>query len=291
MTRSTDRTNSTQALDVGQQPPVAPSVLAVGCWSTGEFGVTFDQLEGSAEWPVAGSVPEAIDLLTACPRAPEIALIAVARPNDYPDDQLFELQQAAPLLRLVVVAGTWCEGELRTGQPPAGFLRLYWHELPSWWRAAVETTRRGAAPPWSSPLPDRFAGPPFPELAPAVDRRRLIVDASDPHVWETLEAVFTPLGWSVQWQPRRRPDRWMDRDDRLPTAGLFDGSQLDADEAAELAAFCRRMAPFEAPVVVLLDYPRREHQRKIRELGATGLLGKPYRVEALAALLDEALTP
>lgn len=266
-----------------------PTVLVVGPWSSGEFATTLRQLAGSVEWPAAATVTAAIETVAACQTPPEIALIAVARPNDCHDAELYELQQAAPLMRLVVVAGSWCEGELRTGQPPRGFLRLYWHELPSWWNAAMQTVQRGGTPPWSATLPDHFAGPLFAETTPQLDSpRRLIVDAGDHLVHETIESIFTPLGWAVEWQPRRRPDRWTEYRDGLPTAGLFDGSQLDPKESDQLSAFCKRMAAAGASVVTLLDYPRREHQQKIRALGATALLGKPYRVEALAALLAEA---
>ena len=269
--------------------PATPSVVAVGPWSIGEFAVTWGTLQRSERLAIAADVDEAIAQIDGAPTPPEIALIAVPRPNEFSDEDLLRLQQAAPLLRLVVVAGPWCAGELRTGTPPTGLIRLYWHELPAWWNAALETVRRGGIPPWSAPLPDRFAGAPFshstaPNNSP---RRRLVVNAADVGVYETMHSVWTPAGWTVEWLPRRRPGRWDNARVEIPTAGLFDGSQLDAEEARQLEAFCSQMATHDASVVTLLDFPRREHLALVQAAGGATLLGKPYRLEALATLLDE----
>ncbi len=62
-----------------------------------------------------------------------------------------ELRQAAPIARLIEVAGVWCEGEPASGRPLQGVHRVYWHEFPWRLRSALKRRRSGALDQWSLP--------------------------------------------------------------------------------------------------------------------------------------------
>ncbi len=69
------------------------------------------------------------------------------------------------------------------------------------------------------------------------------------------------------------------------------GGQLDSREEGELADF-RNWLPSDVPLVVLLDYPRRDRVEQAMRLGATSVLGKPWRLEQLAScLLHQSIVP
>jgi AmiR/NasT family two-component response regulator len=44
-----------------------------------------------------------------------------------------------------------------------------------------------------------------------------------------------------------------------------------------LAQFCERIADDAGPVVALLDFPRHDRVERARQLGATAVLGMPWR--------------
>jgi hypothetical protein len=202
-----------------------------------------------------------------------------------------QLRRLAPLTRLVVVAGSWCEGEFRTGRPLTGVIRLYWYEFATWWRAALRRLEGGESPPWSVPLTDARAGQaihlqpsrtnnPHGRGAPA---RWLAIDATDYAAFETLSGGLTGLGWNCVWQPRHRLnlDNALANGGEAPVAGIWDGGQLSAAEWKSLAAFCGRLQHYNAPVVALLDFPRVEHIERTKSAGAVALMAKPYQLSLL----------
>ncbi|HYO24416.1 MAG TPA: hypothetical protein VEQ85_05650 [Lacipirellulaceae bacterium] len=249
-----------------------PTAWLAGAWRQGEFAaIRAELLPGDeALRGAAGSAPQEYGLpqLEAALRVrgalpPESFLVAQQRPGSISQALVDRLQAAAPLARIVIVAGTWCEGELRTGTPLVGAARLYWYEFLPWWRR--ELLRREARPATPAPHP----------LAGVV----LAVDAVDVAVYETALAALSPYGCELLWAPRGRGPVG------TATLGLWDGGQGDPAELASLGEFCQRLAPAGGRVVALLDFPRVEHVAAIRAAGAAALLGKPYDLTNLLDVL------
>lgn len=287
--------------------PRLPTLVAIGPWDHAEFAALRAEVDPHGEWGAIGSLDAITETMTGgseetldeknaaatipfVPLPPELVLLAQPRPDSTLPAQLERLRTAAPLVRVVVVAGTWCEGELRTGAPPAGVVRLYWYEFAAWWRAAISIYQAGGAPPWSEPLDDVRAGQattPVRSRLPVADgngpaeRGAVAVDAVDFAVFETLAAALAPYGWRCDWQPRHRPEL---NDGGEYAAAIWDGGQLSEGELASLAAFAGRVRESSpaAPVIVLLDFPRVEHLQVARDAGASAVLGKPYQVTQLA---------
>lgn len=276
-------------------PPSPPPLVAVGPWDRGEFAALRAELDPNREWPTVATLSALIERLSSsdvAATAAEIILLAQPTPGENHQPAIETLRMLAPLMRIVCVAGSWCEGELRTGRPPDGVVRLYWYEFSSWWRAVNEAAAAGRTPAWSEPLDDPRSGQqtPLSEAAAARSRassdspRLLAVDAADFAVFETLAAVLAPFGWQCEWRPRGR--RHENSSAATFDAAIWDGGQL-ADR--EVAAFCTFAATIHAaspaaPVIALLDFPRVEHLAAVQNAGAAALLAKPYQ---LAQLVNE----
>lgn len=288
-------------------PPRQPTLVAVGPWDHAEFAALRDEVDPHAEWGAIDSLAALAESLIGdregtnaeknaaatipfVPLPPELVLLAQPRPDATLAAQVERLREVAPLARVIVIAGTWCEGELRTGAPPAGVVRLYWYDFAAWWRAALGAYQAGGAPAWSEPLDDVRAGqattPVYPRLSNAdgngsTERGAIAVDAVDFAVFETLAAALAPYGWRSEWQPRHRPE--LHREGNY-AAAIWDGGQLSDGELAALAAFAERVRESNptAAVIVLLDFPRVEHLPAARAAGASVVLGKPYQVTQLA---------
>lgn len=284
-------------------PTRSPTLVAVGPWDQAEFPALRAELDPQRQWPTVATLEDltaniaddasdgAAATIPSVPLPPELVLLAQPRPGTSDQAQLETLRSLAPLTRVVIIAGTWCEGELRTGQPSTGVVRLYWYEFAPWWRAAVAEWQTNQTPVWSEPLDDVRAGQQttiikLRERDHVVPSKAAIiaVDAIDFALFETLAAVLAPYGWRCEWQPRHRPELVQPTQ---PVAAIWDGGQLSDGELASLVSFAARVHDGNAvaPVIVLLDFPRVEHLEAARA-GAAVVLGKPYRIAHLANELD-----
>ena len=274
----------------------SPKLIAAGAWQDAEFAFVRAEIDAVQTWQAVPTLRAAVDHIAAADDPPEILLLAQTHPGADDQAEVERLRQLAPLTRVIVVAGSLCEGELRTGRPLTGVVRIYWYEFAAWWRAALERLAGGETPPWAEPLTDLRAGHSIrlrptstePRTNPDGELRVLAIDTTDYSTFDALSAGLTPLGWQCVWRPRHRPalNGQPAAAHQSPTAALWDGSQLDAEELTNLTVFCRRHNELHAPVVALLDFPRTEHTVQIQSAGAAALLAKPYQL----ALLHNELT-
>jgi hypothetical protein len=255
---------------------VRTQALAVGPWHTAEFTAATSGVTELQSCPRVATIDTACELLAAAEVAPELILLAQPLPGGVRQQDVDRLQRLAPLARVVIVAWSWCEGELRTGNPPVGALRLYWYELAPWWQAAERRLAAGLCPAWSAPLDHPQAGR-F-TVDGTVGKLTLpspvAVHADDFTVFESLAEVLVAYGAHAIWT-RGEATRGVQ-------AGIWDGGQLRGRERQRLGSFCRQIA---GPVVALLDFPRVEHIAEAREAGAAAVFAKPYIVEELIARL------
>jgi len=258
-----------------------PQVLAIGPWHEREFAAALTDIPVSRDWPAVtntvANIDSACDALTHSEQLPELIFLAQPLPGYYLQADIDRLQQLVPLTRLVIVAGTWCEGELRTGTPPTGAIRLYWYELSTWWQAALRRLDASLCPLWSLPLDHAQAGRCSTEThkqAPTKLETTIRIDAADFAVYETLVASLRTFGITCYHEKTNSTC--------TPTAGIWDGGQLSERELQRLTSFCRQVA---GPVVALLDFPRVEHYQQAQSAGAAAVMAKPYILEELVGAL------
>jgi hypothetical protein len=253
-------------------------------------------IEGRVDHPDFG---EAIELLRAgatlvkCDEhPPELTIIAQRHPGEISHAHVDLLRRRAPLSGFVALLGSWCEGETRTGKPWPGIARLYWHEFPAWWRRQLALRAAGGCPDWTRAVDFGFrisdCGLIDSEIRTphsAIRNRCAGVILLRTSTRETCAAIADALqraGFATVWQPAGR--RWPVV--QGAAAGIWDGGQLDEHEAGDLAGFCRSLAGDHAPVIALLNFPRRDRVEYALSLGAASVLGKPWLNTELVATIN-----
>jgi hypothetical protein len=247
--------------------PQRALVLAIGPWHRGEFAIARDQIADGEAWCAVGDCETASELLARDELLVDFILLAQTLPGVYLQAEIDVLRRLAPLAQIVVVAGTWCEGELRTGKPLTGVLRLYWYEVAPWWES------RDSQTDFWSPCLDGSIVPRLQATAPNLDGR-VAIHSPTLASFESLAAALNPLGAQCVWV----------RDSSAPesaTLGIWDGGQLDLAEWEQLNFFAAGIRDIGGSLVVLLDFPRKEHIALLQTLGCKTVLGKPYVIAEL----------
>jgi hypothetical protein len=240
------------------------------------------QLVGEVDHPDFRDVIELLRtesrLITSAETPPELIVVAHSRPDVICAEQLHLLRRAAPISGIVALLGSWCEGETRTGRPWPGVGRLYWYEFATWWRRQTILRAAGRCPDWSRPANHlSLSEPGRPRPRPGV----IVLRTPQRDTADALADVCQHAGYSTAWQPAASPRNYI----RGVAAGIWDGGQLSDTEAADLRQFCSQLARCAAPVLTLLDFPRRDRVDQANEIGTAAVLGKPYlNCDLLAAL-------
>jgi len=251
-----------------QRLALPPATMLMGDASHSEFGAAVELLR--AESRLVGEVS----------RSPELMVICQSHPGTVSRRVVESLRRTAPLASVVALAGSWCEGETRTGRPLPGVDRLYWHQFPAWWHRQMALRAAGRCPEWARSGATRISEPGRPRPRPTVVSIRTSIRESA----EALSDLLNRTGFTTAWHREGSPQLTL----RGAGAGIWVGGQLSDREAADLHAFCRMFPGARGSVIALLDFPRRDSVDRAMEAGAAAVLGMPWRnvdlIESLSAI-------
>lgn len=248
------------------------TVLLIGPWEEGELAIAHREIEFT-DVAECDDCASAVERLTADEISPELILLAQPLSGTYQQQDIEALRHAAPLAQLVVVAGTWCEGELRTGTPLRGVMRIYWYELISWCKANQDQNV-----PFISTLEGPFA--PRSKYFEIEAYEKTMVAIHTPWLanFDAISAGLTPFGIDCHWL---RPSGNTPPDTSVI---IWDGGQLDPREFSAFQSLAAQAKKQQMALVALLDFPRKEHFDQLGKLGCQTILGKPYIIDELAAV-------
>lgn len=244
-------------------------VLAAGSITHREFCAAWDLLDEQA----IVTRTEQVHSAAIDPLDYDLLLLFQDRPGVISAELTQRVRHQNPLMGMAVVLGSCCEGEARTGTPLPHCERVFWYQFAPWWQNNVAAWRERKPTSWQQFLGDT--------RTPAAKLGGLVmIDSTDADSAATLITVCETNGLGAIWAPLWRPRPVTS----APAAGLWVGGQLSDAECTRLREL-KKSLPADAPLVVLLDFPRIDRVRIARELGATHVLGKPWRVEQLLACL------
>lgn len=219
---------------------------------------------------------------------PEVIVLAQSRPDQFSSAQIDRLRRAAPLSPVVSLLGSWCEGEMRTGFPYPGVMRVYWHQ---WFPRVARELERIAAhgcPIWSLPPTvsenDRWLVRGAEASRPRHDDRAahrglVAICAMHDVTAGGLADSCRDAGFAVVSATAGRTPMVAGAD-----AAILDGHRNRNRLAEEIGQLTRLPGP--APIVVLMNFPRVEDVQFARSAGATAVVSKPFFNDDLVWQLD-----
>ncbi|MDY0165102.1 MAG: response regulator [Thermoguttaceae bacterium] len=256
------------------------SILLLGQTRRNEFRESVATLEHCGRVTTVSCAAEAEELLSRDDFAADLIVAAQSFPGEITGQAVDRLRRLAPVARVVGLLGSWCEGEMRSGEPWPAAVRAYWHQWPDRCAAELERIQSNRPAAWSLP-------------ATATEEERLLLESSDPlPTGAGLIAVRSRSFEMADWlcEACRRQGYatvWLDRR-RIPriegaAAALLDMADAGPDDLAELEALAAQLRP--APVLALMHFPRTQDVRNAARNGAAGVLSKPVQLEDLFSRL------
>lgn len=275
---------------------VPKCVLLVGDHAHRDFREAVAWLDRHTQLVLVASVAEGLTALGPMAEAtedpesarsrlvPDVILVGQSRPGQIRPRQVEQLHSASPLSRLVVLAGSWCEGELRSGRPATGVIRVLWHQ---WQPRLIPFLQPGSAPipalwqmPRTASLDERLAS----TVGSWWPRREGLV-AIHTDVRETFAALSEAChagGYATVWYLSEATVAAGG-----VTAALADGVGCDARGVRFLQHVVQCHHP--APVIALLDFLRRQDDDFAKSVGVAAVVAKPFLVYDLLWHLDHAV--
>jgi CheY-like chemotaxis protein len=265
------------------------TILLIGDIDRPEFREAAAAMRARCRVVCAANLAEARDLVVRETCLPELVAIAQVRPSEYQPEELEGLRRSLPLAAVVLLLGPWSEGEMRSGEPLPGTVRVYWHQWLATFERQMQSFDEGICSVWTLP-------------ATATDEERLlwserngigssgngwraeravaiVVERTDATEW--LTDACTALGLAAV-----RPGASGGNPTRDVAAVLWDMSTGEED-MSQLAALIERYG--QAPIIALVGFPRPADRERLLSAGAASVLSKPLALADLEWELNRAV--
>jgi CheY-like chemotaxis protein len=255
--------------------------LLVGSADRSEFRDAQAVLDEFGVLVPARDIDSAVAVLADGQLVPDVIVVAQAYPGQFSPEALDRLRRLVPFARVLALLGSWCEGEMRTGDPWPAAIRIYWHQWLPRAHQELARLREGACSTWALPIT-------------ASEEERLLLLADEPfQPRDGLIAIFTPQfdmhdwlaaacarrGYDTAWMRPSRPRRVEN-----VRAAIFDGNDCRGKELQWLRDAAAMLSPI--PTIALLDFPRVDDCRRALAAGARAVLSKPLLLEDLFWQID-----
>lgn len=213
---------------------------------------------------------------------PDLLVMAQARRNQVAPQVSQQVLAKWPTTPAVQVLSSWCEGEIRSGRPNPGWVRVLWHRWPTEFDRFIEDRGSGRTSAWDRS--DARGNPATMAPSPWTGGRCLEIGVDSRWTTEsmTIEAMMTTLG-----HVPRHISAWLPESGSRPLdACLIVADSYDAWLEASLIRslqVCRRGLK-----LVVMGFPRPHEVERMRTIarGPVQVLAKPFEVGQVQRLLQ-----
>jgi hypothetical protein len=213
-----------------------------------------------------------------CGEPPELLILAQSRPQQFDPAWPQRLLAEWPRTPAVLLLSSWCEGEMRSGKPLTGWVRLFWHQFAAEFQQFQTAREAGRPTDW-----DRSADKRRVERGLAGDwRGGICLNIGIVARWTSevllCEQLLQPLGHLTRRLNASSPEA---NELRSVDAVLVCADSCDVwlEHVVENA----RRAARSTLKIVVMNYPRRHEALRLRHIGGRPLriVSKPFRVSQI----------
>lgn len=259
----------------------ANTILLVGDPSRPEFVEAVGQMRASSRVIGFDDPAGAISWCNQSELIPALVVIASVRPGQWSYEAIEQLRGRLPLVPFVALLGAWCEGEMRSGAPWPGVVRVYWYQWRQRFGREWAAIASGQCRSWSLPVTASAEERLLPQADPGKPGNHgvaaVVADGRETAEW--LVAACRSHGWTTVWNTVWRSAELQGVDVVVWDAGAIEPAAVEILQEI-------RDAFGDAPVAALTDFPRVEEQRRLMAAGAAAVVSKPLLASDLAWELE-----
>ncbi len=217
-----------------------------------------------------------------------------ARRDQFSNDDFDFLQQRFPQTPIISLLGSWCEGEMRSGTPVAGPIRIYWHQWQGRYDSFAQQINSTLLSTWHLPrtaipvdrVVNRMAALSEELNASGRERNDIVVGVS---AWtrdgfEMISDALKNFGFCCDWLEHDAMDG---KRSRCPAVLCINADSLSENLQANLSEQRSRFP--NVPIVVLLNFPRKFEVDSARDLGVSEIVSKPFELIDLKFAMERCL--
>lgn len=215
----------------------------------------------------------------------DLVVVAQSRRDQYSIGSIEMIQTQFGTTPVVAVLGSWCEGELRSGNPWPGVHRVYWHQWSGRFETFVEQLRKNGITNWHAPRTSSVADQiQLPRAKVAESRIQYVgISSWTQSNFEFLQDAIGQLGWRSRWVERSTWD--------ASTNQVFDPICIDADsytpDVDKRLNWLRSEFP-TAAFVMVLNFPRPQDITELSGRGILQVVSKPFELNDLKTAIIRA---
>lgn len=264
-----------------------PRALLLGDADHAEFRDAVQMLAATTSLVRAADVTAVLEQLDADDAPLDIIVVAQPYSGCLRSRDLEPLLARVPLARALVLAGSWCEGEARSGLPVPGAIRILWHQWPARWQQELARWADDGCPAWSLPVT-------------ATEDDRAFHAADESHAPLAGRVVIVALEPTAGWLADLCRGMGLDPVVRAPRVALtdqrpncelvlFDVESLRCDTQQDAQRWVRGWQG--VPILGLGSFLRRDDSDAWTRAGVRAVLAQPVAVDDLRWHIAEQLRP
>ncbi|MCH2180044.1 MAG: hypothetical protein MK106_14700 [Mariniblastus sp.] len=220
----------------------------------------------------------------------DLIVVAQSRRGQFSQADVERIRGLFPLVPIVNLLGSWCEGSIRSGEALDGVELVFWHQ----WEGRFEEFRRQLGmreiADWQLPATTTHGD--------RVERRhrerskmeeprtayRIGVYAMTMIQYEMLRDTFGSMGWQTDWMLQ---DDWDGKEQVGHDAICVDAMSLSPSVVETLLDLQGRFPAI--PLVVVLNFPRPQEVDELARMGVNQVVSKPFEHIDLKSAIERAL--
>ena len=188
-----------------------------------------------------------------------------------------------------MMLGSWCEGELRSDQPAEGITRVFWHQWRGRFSAFLKHLDQHAVTDWHQTATatdaDRIVTVETMPDSKAHENVCIGISAWNVESYDALSEAIQSFGWRT---------RWVERSNLHNIAGAINAICIDAnslDDNLERRICWLKEQVLDVPIVLSLNFPRANEVSKLRSIGVSSVVSKPFELNDLQLAIVQCLAP